>query len=78
MAISLLLTGASIEDVLLLLKWILYIYYLLQFQKDIADVRALIDFGSKVNAMTPAYVSKLDLRACHTNIRVQKIDGSTL
>ena len=54
------------------------VHYPLRFQKDTADVKALIDSGSEVNAMTPAYALKLDLRACHTNVGAQKIDGSTL
>ena len=54
------------------------VHYLLHFRKDTVDMRALIDSGSEVNAMTPAYALKLGLRACHTNGRAQKIDGSTL
>lgn len=50
------------------------IYYLIQFKKD--DVHALIDSGSKINAMTPAYAWKLSLRVRQTNIGAQKIDGS--
>ena len=56
----------------------LCIYYPLRFRKNTEGVRALIDSGSKVNTMTLAYASKLDLWACHTNIGAQKIDGSTL
>ena len=55
-----------------------YIYYLLRFRKDTADVRALIDSGSEVNVMALAYASKLGLKIYHTNIGAQKIDGSTL
>ena len=40
--------------------------------------RALIDLGSEVNAMTPAYTAKLGLKVRETDIGVQKIDGSTL
>ena len=54
------------------------VHYPLRFRKDTADVRALIDSGSEVNAMTPAYASKLGLRVRHTNVGAQKIDGSTL
>ena len=39
-----------------------YIHYLLRFQKDTAGIRALVNLGSEVNAMTPAYVAKLDLK----------------
>ena len=54
------------------------IHYLLCFHKDTVGVRPLIDLGSEVNAMSPAYALKLDLKVHHTNIRAQKIDGSTL
>ena len=60
------------------LEQVLFIYYPLRFSKDTADVRALIDSGGEVNAMTPAYASKLSLRVRHIDVRVQKIDGSTL
>ena len=43
-----------------------------------AGIKALIDLDSKVNAMTPAYILKLDLNVYHTDVRAQKIDGSTL
>ena len=36
----------------------------------------MIDSGSEVNAMTPAYASKLGLRFCHTDVRAQNIDES--
>ena len=42
------------------------------------DVRALIDSGSEVNAMHPAYATKLGLHARKINIGAQKIDGSYL
>ena len=54
-----------------------YVHYLLCFWKDTTDVRVLIDSSSEVNAMTPAYASKLGLRARHTDIEAQKIDSST-
>ena len=54
------------------------IYYSVQFKKDTAEVRALIDLESEVNAMTPAYVKKLGLRIQKTDASAQKIDGSTL
>ena len=54
------------------------VHYPLRFRKDTADVRALIDSGSEVNAMTPAYTSKLGLRVRYTDVGAQKIDGSTL
>ena len=54
------------------------IHYPLRFQKDTNKVQALIDTGSKVNTMAPAYASKLGLRVCRTNVGAQKIDGSAL
>ena len=60
------------------LQGVPYVHYPLRFWKDTADVRALIDSGSEVNAMTPAYTSKLGLQVRYTEIGAQKIDGSTL
>ena len=55
------------------------IHYPLRFQKDNQnEVRALINFGSEVNAMTPAYALKLGLKVCQTDVGAQKIDGYTL
>lgn len=57
---------------------ILYIHYLLYFQKNTNKLQALLNFGSKVNTMMPVYISKLGFRVCHTNVRTQKIDNSIL
>ena len=55
------------------------IYYLVQFQKDKeATIWALINLGSKVNAMTTAYAKQLGLQIQKTDIEAQKIDGSLL
>ena len=54
------------------------IHYPAQFKKDTAEVLALIDSGSEVNAIAPAYAKKLGLRVRKTNVGAQKIDGSTL
>ena len=54
------------------------IYYPLRFQKDTIGVRALVNLGNEVNAMTPAYAVKLGLKVQKTDIGAQKIDGSTL
>ena len=54
------------------------IHYPLHIRKDNADVRVLIDSSSEINAMTPAYASKLGLKVHHINVGTQKIDGSTL
>ena len=42
------------------------------------DILALLDSGSKVNAMTPAYTAWLGLNVQKTDIGAQKIDKSTL
>ena len=50
------------------LEWVPYIHYPLRFCKDTTGVRALIDSGSEVNAMSPAYASKFGLKIHHTDI----------
>lgn len=52
------------------------IYYPVLFKKD--KLKALINFGSKFNAMMLAYTLKLNLKLYSTNIRVQKIDSAIL
>ena len=54
------------------------IYYPVRFQEDQGQeqVRALLDSGSKVNAMSLAYAKRLGLKTRKTNVRAQKIDGS--
>ena len=41
------------------LNYILYIYYLVCFQKNRNNVEALINFGSEINIKSLAYTSKL-------------------
>ena len=53
------------------------IQYPVQF-KGHTTVKALLDSGSEVNAMTPAYAAVLGLRVRPTDVGAQKIDGSTL
>ena len=77
MATSLLVTEASKEKYVSLEQGPC-IHYLLRFQKDTIDVRALIDSGNEFNAMTPAYVLKLGLKVYSTNVGAQKIDGFIL
>lgn len=60
----------------IILNCVPYIYYPIQFKKN--KVQILIDFDSQINAMTLAYIPKLGLRVYCTNIKVQKIEGSTL
>lgn len=69
-------TSAFITNILLLLERVSYIYYLVQFWKDQAEIQVLIDSKSEINTITPAYVSKLDLKVQATNIKAQKIDDS--
>ena len=72
------MTGASKKDEVILER-VPCIHYLLRFRKDKEnEVQALINSGSKVNAMTPAYVLKLGLKVYHTNVGAQKSHGSIL
>lgn len=50
------------------LEKVFCIDFLLCFWKNIIDIRALIDSGSKINAMTLAYINKLDFKVCFTNV----------
>ena len=53
-----------------------YIHYPVRFQKE--QVRALLNSGSKVNTMSPAYTKRLGLKTLKTNVGAQKIDSSAL
>ena len=73
------MTGASKEAQKVILDRVPCIHYPVQFRKDKgATIRALIDSGSEVNAMTPAYAKQLGLQARKTDVGAQKIDGSSL
>ena len=53
--------------------------YPVQFRKNKGeDVLALLDFRSKVNAITPAYAAHPGLKMKITDIGMQKIDRSSL
>ena len=54
------------------------IHYLVGFQENQELLKALLNNGSKVNVISPAYVERLGLKIRKTNIRAQKIDGSVL
>lgn len=41
-------------------------------------VQALLNSGSKINAIILLFISKLDLKFCSTNDGAQKIDGFIL
>ena len=68
----------KVEDTVMVLERIQYIHYPLCFQKNPADIKPLLHLGSKVNAIISGFALKLGLKACHTDVRVQKIDSSTL
>ncbi len=42
------------------------------------QLEALLDSGSKVNAMSQVFAHQFGLKTWKTNIKVQKIDGTTL
>ena len=53
----------------IILDRVLYIHYPLRFRKDKKiETRALIDSGSKINAMIPVYALKLGLGVYHSNV----------
>ena len=54
------------------------IRYLVWFKKDQDNMQALIDSGSKVNAMNPFYTKKLGFHIKQTDVGDQKIDRSQL
>lgn len=60
----------------LLLKCVLYIKYLVKFNKNYIKIQALIKFNNEVNAMTSAYTAVLKLRIYFTNVENYKIDRS--
>ena len=71
-------TQATQEGKEMILDRVPCIHYRVQFRKDKETIRALIDSGSEVNAMTSAYAKKLGLQTQKTNVEAQKIDGSSL
>lgn len=67
-----------LENFTLLLKHIPCFHHPIRFKKDQGKVRALIDLGSKVNVMTPAYMAILSLKVRTTDVKAQKINSSSL
>ncbi len=57
------------------LEWAPCIWYPITF-KD--QTKALLDSGSKVNAISQAFAQQLGLKIRKTNFGAQKIDGTTL
>lgn len=60
------------------LQKMLYIKYPVQFKENQPKIKTLINSSNKVNAMTSVYIAKLDLTIWETNVKAQKIDGSSL
>lgn len=80
---SVLATFASITDTrkkkVIVLDRVLYIHYLVQFQKGGKEVtKALIKSGSEVNIITPVYAKQLGLQTRLSNVGAQKIDSLSL
>lgn len=61
------MTKASKKDELMLER-VPCIYYSFRFQKDNAEVKALINSSNEVNAMTLTHIAKLGLKVYHTNV----------
>lgn len=59
-AIVLSVKALILNNSLLLLKYILYTYYLMHFKKDWTKTPTLINFGNEVNTITLTYAKKLD------------------
>ena len=66
------------SDKEVVLKKIPCIHYPIRFQEGQEQVKALLDSGSEVNAMSPAYIERLSLKTRKTNVGAQNIDGSAL
>lgn len=59
----------GLDNFLLPPKSMSCIHYLLQFKKDQTKIQARLDFGIKINAMTPANIALLDLKIWSINVR---------
>lgn len=64
---------SAIENIfslnLFVLKYILYIYYSLDFKKNQANNQALLDINSKINATTVAYMVSISLKVRSISVR---------
>ena len=76
--ISTLVTGNSIEASEVNLNCIPYIHYSMKIFKDKKTIRALIDSGSKVNAIASAYTAKIGLNIHPIYVIIKKINGLLL
>ena len=70
------MTDANKEAQKMILDCVPCVYYLVQFQKKKSMIWALIDSTKKVNAITPAYTTKLGIKVWKANVRAQKISDS--
>ena len=71
------MTDASKEGWKMIMDRVPCIYYPIKFRKDKRlTIRALINLGSKINAMTLAYAKPLSLQGQKIDVGAQKIDGS--
>ncbi len=59
------------------LQWVPCIQYPVRFQEG-QPIKALINSGNEVNAITSAYAAELGLTTRKTSVGAQKIDGSPL
>ncbi len=57
------------------LERVSYIWYFVILKNQI---EAILNSGSKVNALSPVFASQLSLKIRKTNVEAQKIDGTTL
>ena len=60
------------------LEYVSYICYPVQFKKNKTPMQGLINLGSEVNAMHLSFAKQVGLPIWLTDIRAQKINGSTL
>ena len=52
------------------------IFYPIRFQEE--QVKALLNSGSKINAINPNFARKLGFKVWKTNVKAQKIDSFAL
>ena len=72
-------TPATQKEKEVILDWVQYIHYPVQFRKDKkATIWALINSGGEVNTITPAYAKQLGLCNQKTDVWAQKIDKLSL
>lgn len=75
-AMSMSMTRSGIEEEVLIREPC--IYHPIWFRKGVNNIKALLDFDSRVTAMTLAYTSKWGLFICCIDLSAKNIDGSTL